>query len=130
MFLTPTANIKCRNKAESVCFRLNAQNETNLILGRTSDNLGKRRQSSPVGTLALPQRTSVPIKAMLLREAMSPLVAAGWWEVDLEQGLVSPVRLDSSTDRSVACGGAGVIEHRQIDGTEPFCFGNWASNPF
>lgn len=54
-----------------------------------------------VTTLALPQRTSVPMKAMLLREAMSPLVLAGWGWVCLEQGVVSPVRLDSSTDRSV-----------------------------
>ena len=63
------------------------------------------------GTLALPHRTSVPMKATLLREAMSPLVAASWWEVDLEQGLVSPVRLDSSTDRSVACGGQTQRSH-------------------
>ena len=42
------------------------------------------------------------MKATLLREVMSPLWADGWWEVDLEQGAVSPVRLDSSTDRSVA----------------------------
>lgn len=47
------------------------------------------------------------MKAMLLREAMSPLVDAGWWAVDLVQGVVSPVRLDSSTDRSVACEGGG-----------------------
>jgi hypothetical protein len=40
------------------------------------------------------------MKATLLREVMSLLV--GWWDVDLEQGVVSPVRLDSSTDRSVA----------------------------
>lgn len=53
-------------------------------------------------TLALPQRTNVPMKAMLLREAMSPL-AVGCGEVDLEQGVVSPVRLDSSTERSLAC---------------------------
>lgn len=41
------------------------------------------------------------MKAMLLREAMSPLEAGGWGDVNLEQGVVSPVRLDSSTDRSV-----------------------------
>lgn len=53
----------------------------------------------------MPQRTNVPMKAMLLREAMSPLADAGWGDVDLEQGVVSPVRLDSSTDRSLAWGG-------------------------
>lgn len=53
-------------------------------------------------TLAFPQRTSVPMKAMLLREAISLLEAVGWGAVDLEQGVVSPVRLDSSTDRSNA----------------------------
>lgn len=48
----------------------------------------------------MPHRTRVPMKATLLREVMSLLV--GWWDVDLVQGVVSPVRLDSSTDRSVA----------------------------
>lgn len=50
------------------------------------------------------------MKAMLLRDAMSPLVAAGWWVVDLELGVVSPVRLDSSTERSLAWGRRGESE--------------------
>jgi len=60
--------------------------------------------------LALPQRTSVPMKARLLREDMSPLEVGGWGAVDFEEGVVSPVRLDSSTDRSLAWGGDSGFE--------------------
>ena len=51
--------------------------------------------------MALPQRTSVPMKAMLLQDAASLVVPPVWGRVCLELGVVSPVRLDSSTDRSV-----------------------------
>lgn len=53
-------------------------------------------------TFAFPHLTNVPMKAILLLEVRSPLVAAGWGAVDLEQGAVSPVRLDSSIERSTA----------------------------
>lgn len=55
-------------------------------------------------TFALPHLTSVPMKAMLLLDARSPLVAASWGAVNLEQGVVSPVKLDSSMERSTDLG--------------------------
>lgn len=57
-----------------------------------------------ITTFALPHLTSVPMKAMLLLDARSPFVAASWGAVTLEQGVVSPVRLDSSMERSTALG--------------------------
>lgn len=59
-------------------------------------------QNKKKTTFALPHLTSVPMKAMLLLDARSPLVAAGWGAVTLEQGVVSPVKLDSSIERSTA----------------------------
>lgn len=59
-------------------------------------------------TLAFPHRTSVPIKAILLLDVRSPFIAAGWGEVHLEHGVVSPVKLDSSIERSIA------FENKQI----------------
>lgn len=60
------------------------------------------------------------MKAMLLREAMFPLEAGGWGVVDLELGWVSPVRLDSSMERSLACRRrAGVTRRARRGGNKP-----------
>jgi hypothetical protein len=59
------------------------------------------------------------MKARLLREAMSPpLLAGSWGAVVLEEGEVSPVRLDSSTARSLAWGGGGGGSNTQLAAEE------------
>ena len=50
-------------------------------------------------TFPCPEHTNVPMKATLLGAAVA---SGGWGKDDLRQGSVSPVKLDSSTDRSTA----------------------------